>query len=105
MKIRLTTTFKQLYDERACKDRYRHLAKALGGIKKYGRTKPINLLTILEHNGLADFCWTLDTIIGDHQIAKAIRAKGKNWQTQELWDKECATTREKRVVSIKRYLK
>ncbi|MCB7128980.1 MAG: hypothetical protein J3T61_05525, partial [Candidatus Brocadiales bacterium] len=73
MKICLTTTFKQIYDYGACKDRYRHLAKMLGGIEKYGRTKSINLLAILEHNGLDDFFWTLG-IIEDHQILRAMAA-------------------------------
>ncbi len=73
MKIQLTTTFKQLRDRGACKGRCRHLAKALGGVGKYGRTKPINLLTILEHNGCDDFFWTLG-IIEDHQVLRAMAA-------------------------------
>jgi len=62
MKIVLTTTFRKLHDAGACKERYRYLAKALGGITKYGRTQSINLLQILEHNGLNDFFWVLGTI-------------------------------------------
>lgn len=73
MKIKRTTTFKQLHDANACKYRYRHLAKALGGINKYGRTKPINLLSILEHNGLDDFFWAL-RITEDYQILRAMAA-------------------------------
>ena len=73
MKIQLTTTFKQLYEHGACKDRYRLLAKALGGINSYGRTKPINLLDILDYNGLDDFFWTLG-VLEDHQILRAIAA-------------------------------
>ena len=61
-KIRATTTFQKLYDAKACKDRYKHLAKALGGITKYGRNKPINLLQILKHNGLDDFFWVLNVV-------------------------------------------
>ena len=61
-KVEITTTFKDLHDNNACIDRYRHLAKALGGITKYGRTTPINLLVILEHNSLNDFFWTLGTV-------------------------------------------
>jgi len=62
MKIKkqlITTTFAQLHAAGACKARYRHLAKALGGITKYGRTKPINLLKILEVGGWFDFEWTI----------------------------------------------
>lgn len=104
MKVQLTTTFEQLYDASPCLSRYRHLAKALGGIKKYGRTKPINLLTILEHNGLGDFFWTLHKVI-DHQIARVIRAEGEDWWTKMFWDMESTATREERIVSIRRYLK
>lgn len=58
----LSTSFRRLYDHEACADRYRHLAKALGGISKYGRTKPITILQILENNGLEDALWALPTV-------------------------------------------
>ncbi len=105
MEIKITTTFKQLHDTSACPCRYRHLAKALGGIKKYGRMTPINLLTILKHNGLADFFWVLEAVV-DNQDATvdAIGAEGPSWHTKKFWDSEGASTRRARIVSIKRYL-
>ena len=54
-----TTSFRLLHDAGACKERYRFLAKALGGIKAYGRDTPITLLQILNINGLDDALWAL----------------------------------------------
>ena len=54
-----STTFAKLHAASACVDRYKHLAKALGGITKYGRNKPITLLQILDANGLNDALWAL----------------------------------------------
>ena len=52
----LTTTFKLLRKHDACKRRYTFLRKALKGI---GDNEPINLLTILDHNGLDDAMWAM----------------------------------------------
>ena len=52
----LTTTFKRLRAVRACTDRYKFLRAALSGVKD---SEPINLLTILETNGLDDAIWAL----------------------------------------------
>lgn len=57
-----TTTFEKLREHGACQDRYRHLAKALGGIRKYGKTRPIPLTKILETNGIEDAIWALRTV-------------------------------------------
>jgi hypothetical protein len=54
-----TTRFRLLHDAGACKERYRFLAKALGGIKAYGRDTPITLLQILDINGFDDALWAL----------------------------------------------
>jgi hypothetical protein len=54
-----TTRFRLLHDAGACKERYRFLAKALGGIKAYGRDTPITLLQILDINGFYDALWAL----------------------------------------------
>ena len=54
----LTTTLNLLRKAGACEGRYRHLVKALGGTE-YGHDTPINLLTILEHNGVEDVEWVL----------------------------------------------
>jgi hypothetical protein len=39
-------------------DSYKHLVKALGGVT-FDHDAPINLLTILEHNGAEDCLWAL----------------------------------------------
>ena len=54
-----TTSFRLLHDAGACKERYRFLAKALGGIKAYGVNTPITLLQILDINGFDDVLWAL----------------------------------------------
>ena len=58
----LTTSFKLLHDAHACPERYAHLARALGGIRKYGRTKLIPIARILEVNGLDDALWALRAV-------------------------------------------
>ena len=55
----IQTTFQKLHDAGACKERYRFLAKALGGIKAYGVNTPITLLQILDINGFDDALWAL----------------------------------------------
>ena len=54
----LTTTLNRLKSAGACAARYEHLVKALGGVK-FDHDAPINLLTILEHNGQDDCLWAL----------------------------------------------
>ena len=58
-KTKLTTTFQRLRDAGACQGGYRKLAKHLGGVDAYGMDKPINLLVILDSNGLDDTLWCL----------------------------------------------
>ena len=58
-RIKLTTTFERLKEAAACESGYRKLAKYLGGIKAYGRDTPVNLLTILDSNGVDDMLWCL----------------------------------------------
>lgn len=52
-----TTSFRELREAGACVPRYRHLAKALGGIKAYGLDTPITSRQILESNGEDDVLW------------------------------------------------
>ena len=58
----LTTTFALLRANDACAKRYRHLAKALGGIKHYGENTPITLEKILELNGVDDVIWAFCSV-------------------------------------------
>jgi hypothetical protein len=55
----LNTTFSKCHEAGACPEGYRKLAKALGGVDKYGKDTPIPLSKIVESNGLLDAIWTL----------------------------------------------
>ncbi|MDV7400306.1 hypothetical protein RZS08_53320, partial [Arthrospira platensis SPKY1] len=66
----MLTTFELLRKNGACKKRYRHLAKALGGITKYGRRKPIPLTLIMEHNGIDDTLWALRAVPSHQEAAR-----------------------------------
>src|ERR1035438_7392938 len=54
----LSTTLNLLHKAGACRDRYAHLVAALGGTS-FAHDAPINLLTILKHNGTEDCLWAL----------------------------------------------
>ena len=54
----LTTTLNRLRAAHACAPRYEILVRALGGTT-FDHDAPINLLTILEHNGVDDCLWAL----------------------------------------------
>jgi len=58
----LNTTFELLRKAGACNVRYRYLAKALGGIKTYGRDTQITLLQILDVCGLDDALWAMSAV-------------------------------------------
>jgi len=59
------TTLKKLKNANACSDRFEHLKTALG--ETYKDDTPINLTTILEHNGLDDTLWVpISALSGDH---------------------------------------
>jgi len=68
----IQTTFQKLHDAGACKERYRFLAKALGGIKAYGRDTPITLLQILDTNGLDDALWALRACPDSEKFARLL---------------------------------
>ena len=63
--MRMATNFKKLRDADACTSGYRTLAKYLGSVEEYGEDKEINLLTILESNGLNDALWCLRATLQD----------------------------------------
>jgi hypothetical protein len=62
--VTFTTTFTKLKRAGACESGYKKLAVSLGGITRYGRYTPINLLQILDSNGVDDCLWSLRAV--DH---------------------------------------
>ena len=56
--VRLSTTLNRLKHANACATRYAHLVTALGGVT-FDHDAPINMLTILDHNGVEDCLWAL----------------------------------------------
>lgn len=86
--MKLTTSFKRLYDRGFRIDRYEHLAQALGGVTKYGRTKTINILQIAEYNGVEDAFWAMRTVLQNQMDAdKLIEAwdivRDEAWPTKD----------------------
>jgi hypothetical protein len=67
----ITTTLKHLREANACKDRYDHLCTALGG--DYGDNTPIDLVKILETNGLDDVLWIPKSAISGDYIDRRYR--------------------------------
>ena len=59
----LHTTFKKAKEAGACIRSYRKMAKALGGVEKYGLDTPIPLDEVLEVCGLDDALWALRIIL------------------------------------------
>ena len=72
--MKLTTTFNKLRASNACKKGYKKLAKALGGVRKYGADTEINLLTILDANGFDDAMWSLHATLEDSDSIKRLIA-------------------------------
>ena len=58
-KVKLTTTLDLLREHQACTEGYRTLVKHIGA--DYPHDKPINLLTVLDSNGVQDMMWCLRT--------------------------------------------
>jgi len=72
--VKLTTTLNRLRAAGACESRYAHLLRALGGTS-VDHDAPINLLTILEHNGMDDCLWALcATAENCDQVARLMAA-------------------------------
>jgi hypothetical protein len=71
--ILLTTSLYRLRKYGACSARYAHLRNKLGS--EYWDKTPINLLTILTHNGVEDALWALCAVEQDcEQIARLMAA-------------------------------
>ena len=72
--MKMTTTFNKLKKAEACTSGYRTLAKHLGSVEEYGADKEINLLTILDSNGLDDALWCLRATVQDCDKEKRLIA-------------------------------
>jgi hypothetical protein len=71
--ILLTTSFHKLRAASACTPRYQHLRTAMG--PGYGDHKRINLLTVLEHNGIEDALWAMCATYEDcEKVARLMAA-------------------------------
>jgi hypothetical protein len=72
-RLQLTTTLYSLRKHHACEGRYAHLIGKLS--TDYGDKEPINILTILDHNGVADALWALCAVDQNcEQIARLMAA-------------------------------
>ncbi len=66
----LNTTFNLLREHAVYAEGYRKLARALGGVRKYGRDTPIPLLRVLESNGLDDALWCLRAVPPEEEAVR-----------------------------------
>ncbi len=64
------TTFKRLRSENACADRYKHLKRCCNGV---GDDEPIELITVLKHNGISDVLWVPENIVTGTLLPKRYR--------------------------------
>ena len=80
----LTTTFKRLRSAGACETRYKFLRAALMGVKD---TEPINLLTILETNGLDDALWALSATAENCDKVARLMAADFAEEVLPIWKK------------------
>jgi len=82
----LTTTLRKLRDAHACTSRYTFLREALGA--KYGDTKPINLLRILETNGLSDALWVMQATVQNCDTVARLMAADFAARVLPIWRKK-----------------
>lgn len=85
------TTFKLLHDAGFSKDKYRRLAKVLGGVKNYGRNTPISIVQILNICGLYSAVWALRACPNSESFALLFVYDCIEWQEhhfRELLTKE-----------------
>ena len=71
-KFTLTTTLELLHQHCACESGYRTLVKSLG--VKWPKDKPINLLQILDSNGVQDMCWCFRATVEDSLVPRLLCA-------------------------------
>lgn len=81
----LTTTFKLLRKAGACEPRYKFLRCALKGVKD---SDSINLLTILETNGLDDALWALRATAENCDKVARLMAADFAEEVLPIWQKK-----------------
>ena len=84
--MQLTTTFALLRKASACKPRYEFLRSSLSR-EEYGDDTPINLLTILETNGLDDALWALSATAENCDKVSRLMAADFAEQVLPIWQK------------------
>jgi hypothetical protein len=84
--MKLTTTFSLLRKASACKPQYEFLRKALSR-EEYGDDTPIDLLTILETNGLWDALWALRATAQNCDKVARLMAADCAEQALPIWQK------------------
>ena len=85
MMMKLTTTLDLLQKAGACTRGYKTLIKALGA--KYPHEKPIDLLTILNTNGLDDALWALGATAENCDMIARLVAADFAEQVLPIWQK------------------
>ena len=100
IKVRLTTNLKRLIDNGACQSGLDTLINSLP--KNHSKIKQINLLHILESNGLDHFFWALKAVIKPNKrIIRLILADA----VKLIGCMPAPIVRSKQVEIIKKYLK
>jgi len=84
--MKLTTTFRLLRKALACTPRYEFLRKALSR-EEYGDDTSINLLTILDTNGLDDALWALSATAENCDKVARLMAADLAEQVLPIWQK------------------
>lgn len=84
--MQLTTTFRLLRKAKACTPRYEFLRNALSR-EEYDDDTPIDLLTILETNGLEDALWALKATSENCDKVARLMAADFAEQVLPIWEK------------------
>ena len=82
----LTTTFRLLRNAGACSERYKFLREALSR-DEYGDNTPINLLAILDTNGISDALWALSATTENCDMVARLMAADFAEEVLPIWQK------------------
>ena len=95
----LTTTFNLIRKANACAGRYKFLRYALHAVTD---DEPINLLTILETNGLDDAIWALSATAENCDTVARLMAADFAEQVLPIWQKYSEDTRPELAIKAAR---